>query len=68
MREFAVGDHSGPQFRAGLKIAGTVRHDPMWVWPFVENAPATQWLAGAPICDEDKAKILSGNAKRVLRM
>jgi predicted TIM-barrel fold metal-dependent hydrolase len=34
----------------------------------VENAPATRWLEAAPICDEDKAKILSGNSKRVLRM
>jgi len=37
-------------------------------WPFVENAPATQWMATTPICDEDKAKILSGNAERVLRI
>jgi 2,3-dihydroxybenzoate decarboxylase len=37
-------------------------------WPFMENASATEWMAAAPICDEDKAKILSGNAKRVLRM
>jgi len=37
-------------------------------WPFVENPPAVQWLAAAPICDEDKIKILSGNAKRLLRM
>ena len=37
-------------------------------WPFVENAPATRWLEAAPICDEDKVKILSGNSKRVLRM
>jgi 2,3-dihydroxybenzoate decarboxylase len=37
-------------------------------WPFVENALATRWLEAAPICDEDKAKVLSGNAKRLLRM
>jgi predicted TIM-barrel fold metal-dependent hydrolase len=37
-------------------------------WPFVENPPAIQWLATAPICDEDKIKILSGNSKRLLRM
>lgn len=37
-------------------------------WPFVANPPATQWMEGVPLCDEDKAKILSGNAKRLLRM
>jgi len=37
-------------------------------WPFVMNAPATIWMQDVPLCDEDKAKILSGNAKRLLRM
>jgi 2,3-dihydroxybenzoate decarboxylase len=37
-------------------------------WPFVANPPATQWMQGVPLCDDDKAKILSGNAKRLLRM
>jgi predicted TIM-barrel fold metal-dependent hydrolase len=37
-------------------------------WPFVENAPATRWMESVPLCAEDKAKILSGNAKRLLRM
>jgi predicted TIM-barrel fold metal-dependent hydrolase len=37
-------------------------------WPFVPNPPATQWMETAPLCDEDKAKILSGNAKRILKM
>jgi len=38
-------------------------------WPFVaDNKPATEWMAGAPLSDGDKAKILSGNAKRLLKM
>jgi predicted TIM-barrel fold metal-dependent hydrolase len=37
-------------------------------WPFVENRPATQWMEGVPLCDEDKVKILSTNAKRVLHL
>jgi 2,3-dihydroxybenzoate decarboxylase len=37
-------------------------------WPFVMNAPAVRWIEGIPFCDEDKEKILSGNAKRLLRM
>lgn len=37
-------------------------------WPFVANPPATRWMEGVPLCDEDKVKILSGNAKRILRM
>jgi len=38
-------------------------------WPFVaDNRPAVEWLSGIPLSDEDKAKIASGNAKRLLRM
>jgi 2,3-dihydroxybenzoate decarboxylase len=37
-------------------------------WPFVMNPPGTDWMKQVPLCDEDKAKILSGNAKRLLRM
>jgi 2,3-dihydroxybenzoate decarboxylase len=37
-------------------------------WPFVANRPGTQWMQGVPLCDDDKIKILSGNAKRLLHM
>jgi predicted TIM-barrel fold metal-dependent hydrolase len=37
-------------------------------WPFVENAPGTKWMETVPLCAEDKEKILSGNARRLLRM
>jgi predicted TIM-barrel fold metal-dependent hydrolase len=38
-------------------------------WPFVaDNQPAVEWMQGAPLSDADKAKILSGNAQRLLKM
>jgi 2,3-dihydroxybenzoate decarboxylase len=37
-------------------------------WPFVMNPPATEWMTTVPLCDADKAKILCGNTKRLLRM
>ncbi len=37
-------------------------------WPFVDNPPATEWMKDIPLSDGDKAKILSGNSQRLLRL
>jgi 2,3-dihydroxybenzoate decarboxylase len=37
-------------------------------WPFVDNKPAVEWMSRVPLCAEDRAKILSGNARRLLRL
>ena len=37
-------------------------------WPFVMNPPAMDWIKGVPLSEEDRDKILSGNARRLLKM
>ena len=37
-------------------------------YPFVANKPAADWIPTIPLSAEDKTKILSGNAKRLLKM
>jgi 2,3-dihydroxybenzoate decarboxylase len=37
-------------------------------WPFVENAPGVQWMETLPVSPEDKAKMLNGNARRLLKL
>jgi len=37
-------------------------------YPFVPNPPGTAWMADLPISAEDKAKILNGNARRLLKL
>jgi 2,3-dihydroxybenzoate decarboxylase len=37
-------------------------------WPYVPNTPGTDWMNGLMLNGEDKEKILSGNAKRLLKM
>jgi predicted TIM-barrel fold metal-dependent hydrolase len=37
-------------------------------WPFVANTPAVRWIDTVPLCDEDKIKLLSGNAQKLFRL
>jgi predicted TIM-barrel fold metal-dependent hydrolase len=37
-------------------------------WPFVRNMPGTKWMQDLQISNEDREKILSGNARRLLKM
>ncbi|HEX9462930.1 MAG TPA: amidohydrolase family protein [Alphaproteobacteria bacterium] len=37
-------------------------------YPFVENLPGVKWVERIPLSAEDKAKIMSGNAKRLLKL
>jgi predicted TIM-barrel fold metal-dependent hydrolase len=37
-------------------------------YPFVDNTLATGWIDRIPLCREDREKLLSGNAKRLLKL
>jgi len=37
-------------------------------YPFVENPPATDWIEHMPLCAEDRAKILNGNVRKLLKL
>jgi len=37
-------------------------------YPFVANKPGVEWMEQVPLSPADKVKILSGNAKKLLRM
>ncbi len=37
-------------------------------YPFVPNAPGPKWMETVPLSDEDKAKVLHGNAERLLKL
>jgi 2,3-dihydroxybenzoate decarboxylase len=37
-------------------------------YPFEAQPPGSRWLANIPLSDEDKIKLASGNAKRILKL
>ena len=64
-------------------LANGVFLDDKRFWPIYERAqaldvpiylhpsvplPAVDWIATVPLCDEDKIKLLSGNAQKLFRL
>jgi 2,3-dihydroxybenzoate decarboxylase len=37
-------------------------------WPFVANPPGVDWAKRVPLCEEDRIKLLGGNAKKLLKL
>jgi 2,3-dihydroxybenzoate decarboxylase len=62
------GNFSSPALMCCVQEMGVDRILFAIDWPFVTNPPGVEWMATVPLCDEDKAKILSGNSKQLLRM
>ena len=62
------GNFSNPALMCCVQEMGVDRILFAVDWPFVMNPPGVQWMDTVPLCDEDKTKILSGNAKRLLRL
>jgi predicted TIM-barrel fold metal-dependent hydrolase len=63
------GNFSNPALLCCIQEMGVDRILFSVDWPFVANTPGVKWMTDeVPLCQEDKAKILGGNAKRLLRM
>jgi predicted TIM-barrel fold metal-dependent hydrolase len=37
-------------------------------YPFVDNLPGSKWTETLPLSPADQAKLLSGNARRLLKL
>ena len=62
------GNFSNPALMCCVQEMGVDRILFAIDWPFVVNPPGVEWMKTVPLCDEDKAKILSGNTRKLLRM
>jgi predicted TIM-barrel fold metal-dependent hydrolase len=62
------GNFSTPALICSIMAMGADRIMFSVDWPYVDNLPGTRWLEAIPLSPEDKLKIMSGNAKRLLRM
>jgi predicted TIM-barrel fold metal-dependent hydrolase len=62
------GNFSTPALLCSMMELGVERILFSVDWPFVPNVPGTKWMHELQLSAEDKTKILSGNAKRLLKM
>jgi len=62
------GNFSDPALLCSIQELGVDRILFSVDWPFVDNAPGTAWMENLHLSNEDKDKILNGNAKKLLRM
>ena len=62
------GNFSNPALLCSVQELGVDRIMFSVDYPFVENAPAVDWIDNIPLCKEDVAKILSGNVRRLLKL
>jgi predicted TIM-barrel fold metal-dependent hydrolase len=62
------GNFSDPAMVCSLQEMGADRILFSVDWPFVPNALGTEWIERLQLNAEDKAKILNGNAKRLLKL
>jgi len=62
------GNFSDPALLCSIQEMGVDRILFSVDYPFVANPPGVKWMEGLSLSAEDKAKILNGNAKRLLRM
>jgi len=62
------GNFSTPALLCSLMELGIDRVLFSVDWPYVENNKGVEWMAKVPLSQEDKDKIMFGNAKRLLRL
>lgn len=62
------GNFSTPALMCAMTEMGMDRIMFAVDWPFVANPPAMDWIANLQISPADKTKLLSGNARELLRI
>ena len=62
------GNFSNPALLCSMMEMGADRILFSIDYPFVPNPPGVKWLDTLPVCTEDKHKILSGNARKLLKI